>query len=72
MRFGIILWSFVCSWCIFQAVSFYSTNLDYSIIFGWGFMISLYLFISKTVAYIKEDYPMKINVSVNDKKTQKE
>lgn len=71
MRLGVVLWGFICSWCVVHAVSFYGSNLDYSILFGWGFMVSLYLFIAKTVEYIKEDFPIKMNVSVNQNTNKK-
>jgi hypothetical protein len=73
MRLGIILWGFICSWTLVHSFSFYQSNsLDTAVLLGTGFMVSLYLFIAKTVEYIKEDHPMSINVSVNsNKKTKK-
>lgn len=63
MRLGIILWSLVCAWTIVHSIGFYQDgNADYSILFGTAFMIALYLFISYTVKYIKEDYPLQIRV----------
>ena len=63
MRIGIVLWSLVCAWTIVHSIGFYqSGESDYSILFGTAFMIALYLFISYTVKYIKEDYPLQIRV----------
>lgn len=63
MRFGIVLWSLVCAWTIVHSIGFYQDgNPDYAILFGAAFMISLYLFITTTVKYIKEDYPLQIRV----------
>ena len=72
MRLGIVLWSFVCAWCVIHSIGFYeSGNMDYAVMFGTGFMISLYLFITKTVEYIKEDYPVQMNIMVNQKESKK-
>lgn len=63
MRLGIVLWSLVCAWTIVHSIGFYQDgNADYAILFGAAFMISLYLFITTTVKYIKEDYPLQIRV----------
>lgn len=73
MRFGIIIWSFVCSFCLLHAVSFMiEGNGDTSILFGTGFMVSLYLFIAKTVQYIKEDYPEQINIKLQQNTKEKD
>jgi hypothetical protein len=40
---------------------------DTAIGFCTGFMIALYLFIAKTVQYIKEDYPAQLSVKINTK-----
>lgn len=34
-------------------------------------MLALYLFIAKTVQYIKEDYPIKIDMKINHNDTDK-
>lgn len=63
MRLGIIIWSLVCSWTIYHSIGFYQeNNADNAIVFGAAFMVSLYLFITTTVKYIKEDYPLQIRV----------
>lgn len=72
MRFGIIIWSFICSFCLLHTVSFMiEENGDTAILFGTGFMVSLYLFIAKTVQYIKEDYPEQINIKIQQNTNEK-
>lgn len=72
MRFGIIIWSFICSFCLLHTVSFMiEGNGDTAILFGTGFMVSLYLFIAKTVQYIKEDYPEQINIKLQQNTNEK-
>ena len=46
-------------------------NGDTAILFGTGFMVSLYLFIAKTVQYIKEDYPEQINIKIQQNTNEK-
>lgn len=46
-------------------------NGDTAILFGTGFMVSLYLFIAKTVQYIKEDYPEQINIKLQQNTKEK-
>lgn len=74
MRLGIIIWSFICSFCLIHTVMFLTEGQpDEAILFGSGFMLALYLFIAKTVQYIKEDYPIKIDMKINpDKLKEKE
>lgn len=68
MRFGIILWSFICAFCLIHTVMFLiEGRADTAIGFCTGFMIALYLFIAKTVQYIKEDYPAQLRVKINTK-----
>jgi len=72
MRLGIIIWSFVCSFCLIHTVMFLTEGQpDEAILFGSGFMLALYLFIAKTVQYIKEDYPIKIDMKINPNSTDK-
>ena len=47
-------------------------NGDTAILFGTGFMVSLYLFIAKTVQYIKEDYPEQINIKLQQNTKEKD
>ena len=66
MRLGIIIWSFICSFCLIHTVTFLMDGrADEAILFGGGFMLALYLFIAKTVQYIKEDFPIKIDMKIN-------
>lgn len=73
MRFGIVIWSFICAFCLIHTVMFMiEGNGDTAILFCTGFMVSLYLFIAKTVQYIKEDYPEQINIKLQQTTKEKD
>ena len=73
MRLGIVLWSFICSFCLIHSIMFLIEGKgDSAILFGTGFMVALYLFIAKTVQYIKEDYPEQINIKLQQNTKEKD
>lgn len=73
MRLAIFFWAFVCSWTLFHSIEYFRfSNIDLAILFGTCFMVSLYLFIVKIVTYIKEDFPVKLDVKIQAKEKEKE
>lgn len=70
MRLSLLIWATICAWTLIHAADFFRLNqLDFAWLFGTSFFIALYLFIAKIVEYIKEDFPVKLDVKI---KTNKE
>lgn len=66
MRFGILLWSFLFTFCLIQFIMNCMVRVDMALIFGTCMMTSLYLFIYKVIEYIKEDFPFNVDIKLSN------